>query len=88
MCPTIPNSGRLGSLAKTIAEETSKEVLYEVFQDYKTSLKGVKLAEWVLNMIKIHNQDQIPYSQIIQFMHFFMNMYGLGFQSKFGTIPF
>ena len=52
MCPTIPNSGRLGSLAKTIAEETSKEVLYEVFQDYKTSLKGVKLAEWVLNMIK------------------------------------
>ena len=52
MSVKIPTTGRLGSLARTISEESGEEVLNEVFQDYKTSLKGKQQSEWVLNMIK------------------------------------
>lgn len=52
MSVKIPNSGRLGSLAKTILEESGEKVLNEMFQDYKASLKGKQQSEWVLNMIK------------------------------------
>ena len=52
MSNIIPSTGRLGSLAKTIAEETSKKILDEVFQDFNPALKGQKQAEWVLTMIK------------------------------------
>ena len=52
MSVKIPTTGRLGSLAKSISEESGEDVLNELFQDYKTSLKGKQLSEWVLNMIK------------------------------------
>jgi hypothetical protein len=51
MTPTIPTSGRIGKLAKTIEEETNKVVLDKLFQDFSNSLMGEKLAKWVLNMI-------------------------------------
>ena len=51
MSPTIPSTGRLSSLAKTIAEEIGEDVLNNLFRDYKTSLKGEDLAKWVLNML-------------------------------------
>ena len=56
MCPTIPSTGRLGSLAKIIVKETNEEVFNELFQDYSNSLKGEKQAEWVLKMIKLLEQ--------------------------------
>ncbi len=52
MSVKIPTTGRLGSLAKSILEESGEEVLNEVFQDYKTSLKGKQQSEWALSMIK------------------------------------
>ena len=57
MCPTIPSNGRLGKLTKSIAEETSKEILYKLFKDYSTSLKGEKQAVWILNMLKNLEQE-------------------------------
>lgn len=37
---------------------------------------------WVLTMLKGHEENaQIPVNQLVQFMHFFMNMLGLGGQS-------
>ncbi|MBD3212621.1 MAG: hypothetical protein GF311_08430 [Candidatus Lokiarchaeota archaeon] len=51
MSPTIPSTGRLGSLAKTIAEETNNDVLNKLFENYKTSLKGEELSNWVLKML-------------------------------------
>jgi hypothetical protein len=39
-------------------------------------------SEWVLTMLKGHEENaQIPVNQLVQFMHFFMNMLGLGGQS-------
>jgi len=52
MSVKIPTTGRLGSLARTISEVSGEDVLNEVFQDYKPSLKGKEQSEWVLNMIK------------------------------------
>jgi hypothetical protein len=51
MSPIIPTKGRIGKFAKTIEEETSQEILNDLFQDYSTSLQGQKLAKWVLTMI-------------------------------------
>jgi len=46
-------------------------------------------SEWVINMINIHKEDiEIPTIQIIQFMHFFMNMFGLGMQAQLKMPPF
>jgi hypothetical protein len=52
MSPTIPNTGRLGSLANTIAEVVGNDVLNELFGDYKASLKGESLSNWVLQILK------------------------------------
>jgi hypothetical protein len=52
MTSTIPTSGRIGKLATTIREETSKEILNTLFQDFSNFLKGLELSEWVLKMIK------------------------------------
>ena len=51
MSPIIPTAGRIGKLAQTIEEETSREVLNTLFQDFSSSLQGEKLARWVLEMI-------------------------------------
>ena len=59
MSPIIPTTGRIGKLAKTIEEETSKEGLDDLFQDYSNSLQGKKLAKWVLNMIDIMMEKEI-----------------------------
>lgn len=41
-------------------------------------------SEWIINLINIHKEDigWIPIDQIVQFMHFFMNMMGLGRSAK------
>jgi hypothetical protein len=51
MSPTIPVTGRIGKLAKTIEEETSEEILHGLFQDFSNSFKGKEIAKWVLKMI-------------------------------------
>jgi len=41
-------------------------------------------AEWIIKLVNIHREDieGIPIDQFVQFMHFFMNMMGLGHQAK------
>jgi len=41
-------------------------------------------SEWIVNLINIHKEDigWIPIDQFVQFMHFFMNMMGLGHPAK------
>jgi len=36
-----------------------------------------KQSEWVIDFVRVHNEG-IPIAQFLQFMHFFMNMMGLG----------
>ena len=37
-------------------------------------------SEWIINLVNIHKEDigWVPITQFVQFMHFFMNMMGLG----------
>ncbi len=35
-------------------------------------------SEWLLNLVNIHKDVVIPVGQITQFMHFYLNMLGLG----------
>lgn len=41
-------------------------------------------SEWIINLIKIHKEENevIPIEQIIQFMHYYFNMLGLGHIGK------
>jgi len=41
-------------------------------------------SEWIINLINIHKEETgwIPIDQFVQFMHFFMNMMGLGMTAK------
>lgn len=41
-------------------------------------------SEWIINLINIHKEDAgwISIDQFVQFMHFFMNMMGLGHRAK------
>jgi hypothetical protein len=39
-------------------------------------------SEWIIDLVRTHKQD-IPDVQFVQFMHFFMNMMGLGMRSIF-----
>lgn len=41
-------------------------------------------SEWMMNMLNIHKDNvEIPISQVIQFMHYFLNMLGLGHKARF-----
>ena len=41
-------------------------------------------SEWIINLVNIHREDieGIPIGQFVQFMHFFMNMMGLGGKAR------
>lgn len=40
-------------------------------------------SEWLMNMLNIYKENvDIPIGQITQFMHFYLNMLGLGGQAK------
>lgn len=45
-------------------------------------------SEWIIHMVSIHKDVEIPIQQFIQFMHFFTNMMGLGQQSILQLSPF
>lgn len=46
-------------------------------------------SEWIINMINIHKENvEIPIPQITQFMHFYLNMLGLGMQAILFSQPF
>ena len=45
-------------------------------------------SELIIHMVNIHKEVEIPIQQFIQFMHFFMNMTGLGNQSILPLTPF
>jgi hypothetical protein len=48
-------------------------------------------AEWIIKMLNIHKENvEIPISQIIQFMHYFLNMLGLGHRGSlvYGNMRF
>jgi hypothetical protein len=40
-------------------------------------------SEWVIRMLSSHNDNEITIQQYIQFMHYYMNMMGLGHHSIF-----
>jgi len=40
-------------------------------------------SEWIINMVNIHKENvEIPIPQITQFMHFYLNMIGLGGRAR------
>jgi hypothetical protein len=45
-----------------------------------------KQSEWIVDMIGIHKDAEIPIQQFVQFMHFYTNAMGLGHKSKL-TVP-
>lgn len=45
-------------------------------------------SEWIIHMVNIHKDEEIPIQQFTQFMHFYMNMMGLGLQSVLLLSPF
>jgi len=46
-------------------------------------------SEWIINMINIHKEEAgIPIPQIKQFMHFYLNMIGLGGRAILFLGPF
>lgn len=45
-------------------------------------------SELVMHIVNIHKAEELPIQQFIQFMHFFMNMTGLGNQSIMQMTPF
>lgn len=40
-----------------------------------------KQSEWIIDLVRIHKDGQLPIQQFTQFMHYYMNMMGLGNQS-------
>jgi len=45
-------------------------------------------SEWIINLINIHKENvEIPIEQITQFMHFYLNMLGLGMQAILFSQP-
>ena len=46
-------------------------------------------SEWIMNMLNIHKENvEIPITQIIQFMHYYLNMLGLGNRAILFLAPF
>lgn len=46
-------------------------------------------SEWIMDMMNIYREGtEIPINQIVQFMHYYMNMMGLGHQSILLLGPF
>lgn len=45
-------------------------------------------SEWIIHMINIHKDGEIPIQQFVQFMHFYLNMMGLGHQAILFLSPF
>lgn len=47
-------------------------------------------SEWIINLINIHKEDVgwVPITQFVQFMHFFMNMMGLGHRATIISMTF
>lgn len=61
------------------SKEFGRKKLGDIAESWK--LMGEQ-SEWVLTVLKGHEENaQIPVNQLVQFMHFFMNMLGLGGQS-------
>ena len=44
-------------------------------------------SEWVINMLASHKDEELTIQQYLQFMHYFMNMLGLGNHSTFQIPP-
>lgn len=45
-------------------------------------------SEWIINLINVHKENvEIPIPQITQFMHFHLNMLGLGMQAILFSQP-
>jgi len=44
-------------------------------------------SEWIIHMVSIHKDVEIPIQQFVQFMHFYMNMMGLGHLSRLALSP-
>jgi len=40
-----------------------------------------KQSEWIIDLVRSHKDGPLPVQQFIQFMHYYMNMMGLGNQS-------
>jgi hypothetical protein len=51
MSPMIPTKGRMGKLAIIIEEETSSEILKNLFEDYSSTLKREELSRWALKLM-------------------------------------
>jgi len=46
-------------------------------------------SEWIINMLNIHRENvEVPIEQITQFMHYYLNMLGLGGQAILLLGPF
>jgi len=45
-------------------------------------------SEWMIHLVNAHKDGEMAIKQVIQFMHFYMNMMGLGHLSKFPIPPF
>jgi hypothetical protein len=45
-------------------------------------------SEWIIDLVNAHKDGELAIKQVIQFMHFYMNMLGLGHLSKFPIPPF
>jgi DNA-binding Lrp family transcriptional regulator len=79
---------------------TSKiEPTYDISGINKAILKNQEIEEawriigeqsqWIINMIRVHKEDiEIPTQQVIQFMHYFLNMLGLVNQALLFLSPF
>jgi hypothetical protein len=45
-------------------------------------------SEWIIDVVNIHKDREIPTQQFMQFMHFYMNAIGLGHTAKLTIPPF
>jgi hypothetical protein len=45
-------------------------------------------SEWIINLISIHKDGNIPIQHFVQFMHYYLNMMGLGNQAVLLLSPF
>jgi hypothetical protein len=44
-------------------------------------------SEWVIHLVDSHKDPRIPIPHFVQFMHYYMNMLGIGHNSKLALPP-
>ncbi len=69
LCKNVENLEIISGINKTLLRDEDIAEAWRIIGEQ---------SEWLMDLVNIHKDVEIPIGQITQFMHFYLNMLGLG----------